>query len=111
MRSGFSSEFLHSNLEMPLNGPFRYAKNPPLRRAAFNCMGTWETDGFFLMTWDLNKQKANYDQARLNLINHLSRYRIVFTSTNVKGEVRPRPKWEKWKNKFELLEFAEDPRA
>jgi hypothetical protein len=65
----------------------------------------------FLVTWDLNKQKANYDQARLNLINHLSRYRIVFTSTNVKGEVRPRPKWEKWKNKFELLEFAEDPRA
>jgi hypothetical protein len=59
----------------------------------------------FLVTRDLNKQKANYDQARLNLINHFSRYRIVF---NVKGEVRPRPKWEKWKNKFEPLAFAED---
>jgi hypothetical protein len=79
--------------------------------SAFNCMGHGGPMAVFLVTWDLNKQKANYDQARLNLINHLSRYRIVFTSTNVKGEVRPRPKWEKWKNKFELLEFAEDPRA
>jgi hypothetical protein len=39
------------------------------------------------------------------------RYRIVFTSTNVKGEVRARPKWEAWKNRFDLLELAEDPRA
>jgi len=39
MRSGFSSEFLHSNLEMPLNGPFRYAKNPPnfFRAVARSC--------------------------------------------------------------------------
>ena len=28
------------------------------------------------------------------------RYRIVFTNTNVKGEVRPRPKWEKSRNSF-----------
>src|ERR1700754_3672048 len=41
----------------------------------------------------------------------IGRYRIVFTNTNVKGGVRPRPKWEKWRNKFELLELAEDPRA
>ena len=39
------------------------------------------------------------------------RYRIVFTNTNVKGEVRPRPKWEKWRNNFELLELAKDPRS
>jgi hypothetical protein len=38
-------------------------------------------------------------------------YRIVFTNTNVKGEVRPRPKWEKWRNNFQLLECAKDPRA
>ncbi len=28
----------------------------------------------FLVTWDLNKQKLNYAQARQNLIDHLSRY-------------------------------------
>jgi hypothetical protein len=28
----------------------------------------------YLVTWDLNKQKANYNQARQNLISHLSRY-------------------------------------
>lgn len=28
----------------------------------------------YLVTWDLNKQKANYNQARQNLINHLSKY-------------------------------------
>jgi hypothetical protein len=39
MRSGFSSEFLHNNFEMPLNGPFRYAKNPPLRRVCFQLHG------------------------------------------------------------------------
>jgi hypothetical protein len=39
------------------------------------------------------------------------RYRIVFTNTNVKGEVRPRPKWERWRNNFKLLDFAQDPRA
>jgi hypothetical protein len=27
-----------------------------------------------LVTWDLNKQKANYAQARQNLIDHMSRY-------------------------------------
>ena len=41
----------------------------------------------------------------------IGRYRIVFTNTSVKGEVRPRPKWEKWRNNFELLESARDPRA
>jgi hypothetical protein len=41
----------------------------------------------------------------------IGRYRLVFTNTNVKGEVRPRPKWEKWRHKFELLELAEDPRS
>ena len=39
------------------------------------------------------------------------RYRIVFTNTNVKGEVRPRPKWERWRNNFELLDSARDPRT
>lgn len=28
----------------------------------------------FLVTWDLNKQKSNYNQARQNLIDHLARY-------------------------------------
>lgn len=28
----------------------------------------------YLVTWDLNKQKPNYNQARQNLINHLERY-------------------------------------
>jgi len=37
------------------------------------------------------------------------RYRIVFTNTTVKGEVRPRPKWEAWRNKFELVEQAHNP--
>jgi hypothetical protein len=41
----------------------------------------------------------------------IGRYRIVFTNTNVKGEVRPRPKWEKWRQQFALLDLAEDPRA
>jgi hypothetical protein len=41
----------------------------------------------------------------------IGRYRIVFTNTNVKGEVRARPKWEKWKNKFDLVQLAKDPRA
>jgi hypothetical protein len=41
----------------------------------------------------------------------IGRYRIVFTNTNVKGEVRPRPKWEKWRNNFQLLECAKDPHA
>jgi hypothetical protein len=41
----------------------------------------------------------------------IGRYRIVFTNTNVKGEVRPRLKWEVWRNKFELIEFAHDPRT
>jgi hypothetical protein len=40
----------------------------------------------------------------------IGRYRIVFTNTNVKGEVRARPKWEKWRNQFDLLNLAEDPR-
>lgn len=55
----------------------------------------------------------------LELANHanrvksgkaIGRYRIVFTNTNVKGEVHPRPKWEPWRNKFELLNLARDPR-
>jgi hypothetical protein len=28
----------------------------------------------FLVTWDLNKQKSNYNQARQNLVDHLARY-------------------------------------
>lgn len=39
------------------------------------------------------------------------RYRIVFTNTNVKGQVKPRPKWEKWRNNFQLLELAKNPHA
>jgi hypothetical protein len=31
----------------------------------------------FLVTWDLNKQKTNYNQARQNLIDHLSRYPYI----------------------------------
>src|SRR5258708_1431241 len=31
----------------------------------------------FLVTWDLNKQRANYDQARQALIKHLERYSHV----------------------------------
>lgn len=31
----------------------------------------------FLVTWDLNKQKSNYNQARQNLIDHLARYNHV----------------------------------
>ncbi|WP_247412263.1 hypothetical protein [Bradyrhizobium sp. 23] len=30
--------------------------------------------GVYLVTWDLNKQKSNYSQARQNLIDHMSRY-------------------------------------
>ena len=36
----------------------------------------------------------------------IGRYRIVFTNTNVKGEARPRPKWESWRDKFELLDLS-----
>jgi hypothetical protein len=39
----------------------------------------------------------------------IGRYRIVFTNTTVKGVVRPRPKWEAWRDKFELLEQARQP--
>jgi hypothetical protein len=28
----------------------------------------------YLVTWDLNKEKPNYTQARQNLISHLARY-------------------------------------
>ncbi|MFK4538029.1 hypothetical protein ABIA00_006212 [Bradyrhizobium ottawaense] len=31
----------------------------------------------FLVTWDLNKQKSNYNQARQTLIDHLSRYNHI----------------------------------
>jgi hypothetical protein len=31
----------------------------------------------YLVTWDLNKQKSNYNQARQNLIDHLSRYEHI----------------------------------
>ncbi len=31
----------------------------------------------YLVTWDLNKQKPNYDKARQNLIDHLSRYEHI----------------------------------
>lgn len=31
----------------------------------------------YLVTWDLNKQKANYSQARQNLIELLSRYEHI----------------------------------
>jgi hypothetical protein len=37
------------------------------------------------------------------------RYRIVFTNTNVKGEVRPRPKWDRYKDAFDVLEKAQNP--
>jgi hypothetical protein len=36
----------------------------------------------------------------------IGRYRIVFTSTTVKGVVRPRLKWEAWRDRFDLLEKA-----
>ncbi|RJF69607.1 hypothetical protein [Rhodopseudomonas palustris] len=32
----------------------------------------------FLVTWDLNKQKLNYAQARQALIDHLSRYPHIY---------------------------------
>ncbi|MER9546265.1 hypothetical protein NKI72_30190 [Mesorhizobium sp. M0437] len=31
----------------------------------------------YLVTWDLNKQKPNYNQARQNLIDHLARYEHI----------------------------------
>lgn len=31
----------------------------------------------YLVTWDLNKEKPNYAQARENLITHLSRYQHI----------------------------------
>jgi predicted RNA-binding protein with PIN domain len=31
----------------------------------------------YLVTWDLNKQKANYNQARQSLIDHLARYEHI----------------------------------
>ena len=34
------------------------------------------------------------------------KYRIVFTNTTVKGEIRPRPKWEKYLDRFDLLELS-----
>lgn len=37
------------------------------------------------------------------------RYRIVFTNTNVKDVVRPRPKWASYQNRFDLLEQAQNP--
>ena len=37
------------------------------------------------------------------------KYRIVFTNTSAKGEVRPRPKWVKYHNAFDLLEAAQNP--
>jgi hypothetical protein len=40
----------------------------------------------------------------------IGRYRIVFTNTNVKGEVRPRPKWEVYRDKFELPDSATNPK-
>jgi hypothetical protein len=39
------------------------------------------------------------------------RYRLVLTSTNVKGQVRPRPKWKQWQNNFALISSAKDPRT
>jgi hypothetical protein len=39
----------------------------------------------------------------------IGRYRIVFTNTSVKGAVRPRPKWDFWMDKFDLLEQAQQP--
>lgn len=41
----------------------------------------------------------------------IGRYRIVFSNASVKGVVRPRPKWEKWRNNFSLLDAAQDPRT
>jgi hypothetical protein len=31
----------------------------------------------YLVTWDLNKQKSNYNEARQNLISHLERYQHI----------------------------------
>jgi hypothetical protein len=31
----------------------------------------------YLVTWDLNKEKPNYAQARQNLITHLERYQNI----------------------------------
>jgi hypothetical protein len=31
----------------------------------------------YLVTWDLNREKPNYAQARQNLITHLSRYQHI----------------------------------
>jgi hypothetical protein len=31
----------------------------------------------YLITWDLNKQKENYNQARQRLIDHLARYEHI----------------------------------
>lgn len=36
------------------------------------------------------------------------KYRIVFTNTTVKGEVRPRPKWTEYQNRFDLLDEAQN---
>jgi hypothetical protein len=33
--------------------------------------------GIFLVTWDLNKQRTNYDAARQALIAHLERYNHI----------------------------------
>jgi hypothetical protein len=41
----------------------------------------------------------------------IGRYRIVFTNTTVKGEVRPRPRWQAWLDNFELLQQADQPPA
>lgn len=31
----------------------------------------------YLVTWDINRERQNYTQARQNLINHLSRYEHI----------------------------------
>jgi hypothetical protein len=40
----------------------------------------------------------------------IGRYRLVFTNTTTKGEVRPRPKWKSYENNFDLIKSAQNPK-
>jgi hypothetical protein len=40
----------------------------------------------------------------------VGRYRLQFTNTTTKGEVRPRPKWRVYQNNFDLIKLAENPK-
>ncbi len=95
-------------IDVQIKARFKHAKHPrtfaalEVRNPRSNFLFIFYSeaaDGYWIMpSLDLVRMANRVKSGKAE-----GRYRIVFTNTTVKGEVRPRPKWDNYFNNFDLI--------